>query len=381
MVYNIRFSWRNPVTWLLGFVVLGLAACAQVGEEGAQVTKRVLVYPGPPDEPVFIHERTIRSNIDVEPEKEDSKLKAMLTGEGPSATGMHKPYGVAVHHGRVFVSDTYARNVKVFDVPEGKFFTIGDSDKLADKQRLVKPIGIATDEMGNLYCADATQKFIMVYDRDGNFLRKFGGPDLFSRLSSVSVDKKGERVYAVDIGGSVSKSEYHRITVFNAKTGEKLFEFGTRGSGQGEFNLPRAVAIGKDRLYVVDSGNFRIQVFDMNGKFVKSFGEVGKQMGNFARPKEAEVDANGNLYVIDSAFGNFQIFDSEGQLLLFVGERSEEDGPGRFKLPSGITVDEDGRIYVVDQLFRKVEVFRPVKVPENTGYLSKKEVAQAGAKK
>ncbi len=380
MVHNICFSWRNPVTWLLGIIVLGLAACAQVGEE-VQVTKRVLLYPGPPDEPVFVHERTIRTNADVEPEKEDSKLKAMLTGEGPSASGMHKPYGVAVHRGRIFVSDTYARNIKVFDVPEGKFFTIGDdSNKLTDKQRLVKPIGISVDESGNLYCADATQKFIMVYDRDGNFLRKFGGPDMFARLSSVSVDKKGERAYAVDIGGSVVKNEYHRVTVFNAKSGEKLFDFGTRGSGQGEFNLPRAVAIGKDRLYVVDSGNFRIQVFGMDGKFIKSFGEVGKQLGNFARPKEAEVDANGNLYVIDSAFGNFQIFDSEGQLLLFVGDRSEEDGPARFKLPSGITVDEDGRIYVVDQLFRKVEVFRPYKLPENAGYLSKKELTQPAAK-
>lgn len=380
MTYNISFLWRTPLTWLLVVVVLGLAACAQVGEE-VQVVKRVLLYPGPPDEPIFTHERTIRSNIDVEGESEDSKLKAMLTGEGPNASGMHKPYGVAVHQGRIFVSDTFARNIKVFDVAEGRFFTIGDSDKLSDKQRLVKPIGIAADAAGNLYCADATQKFIIVYDRDGNFLRKFGGPDQFSRLSSVSVDKKGERAYAVDIGGSQVKSEYHRVTVFNAKTGEKLFEFGSRGSGHGEFNLPRAVAVGKDKLYVVDSGNFRIQVFDMEGKFLNSFGEAGKQLGNFARPKEAEVDANGNLYVIDSAFGNFQIFNSEGQLLMFVGERSEEDGAGRFKLPSGIAVDEDGRIYVVDQLFKKVEVFRPVKLAEKAGYLVKKEPVQPGGKK
>jgi DNA-binding beta-propeller fold protein YncE len=320
-----------------------------------------------------VYERTIRGSVDVEPVKEDSKLKQLLTGEGTVSHGMKKPYAVAVHRGRIFVSDTFARVVKVYDVAEGRFFTIGDSEKLADKERLVKPIGISVDDAGTLYVADATQKLIMVYDRDGNFLRKFGGADLFSRLTSVSVDKKGDRAYVVDIGGAQSKGEYHRVLAFNARTGEHLFSFGTRGSGPGEFNLPRAVAIGKDRLYVVDGGNFRIQVFDLDGKYLSSFGGVGKQLGNFARPKEADTDKDGNLYVIDAAYGNFQIFNPEGQLLMFVGERSEDNKAGNFNLPSGITVDEDGRIYVVDQMFKKVEVFRPYKLGENEGFLVYKE--------
>ncbi|MBI5659059.1 MAG: 6-bladed beta-propeller [Nitrosomonadales bacterium] len=372
MTYNTRFSWRNPLAWLLGFVLLGLAACAQVGDEETGPTRK-LVYPGPPDEPRFYFERTIRGSADVETVQEDSKLKQLLTGEGAVSFGMRKPYAVAVHRGRIFVSDTFSRVVKVYDVAEGRHFTIGDSEKLSDKERLVKPIGISVDEAGTLFVADATQKLIMVYDRDGNFLRKFGGADLFSRLTSVSVDKKGERVYVVDIGGAQSKGEFHRVLVFNGKTGENLFNFGARGSGPGEFNLPRAVAIGKDKLFVVDGGNFRIQVFGLDGKFLKSFGEVGKQIGNFARPKEAATDNDGNVYVIDAAYGNFQIFNPEGQLLMFIGERSEEPGPGRFNLPSGITVDEDGRIYVVDQMFKKVDIFRPAKLGENEGFLVKKE--------
>lgn len=372
MTHKTRFSVRKPLAWLLGFVLLGLAACAQVGDE-ERGPERKLVYPGPPDEPRFVYERTIRGSADVEPVKEDSKLKQLLTGEGQVSQGMRKPYGIAVHRGRIFVSDTFARIVRVYDVPEGRYFSIGDSEKLSDKERLVKPIGISVDDSGALFVADATQKLIMVYDRDGNFLRKFGGADLFSRLTSVAVDKKGERAYVVDIGGAASKSEFHRVLVFNAKTGENLFNFGTRGSGPGELNLPRAVAVGKDKLYVVDGGNFRIQVFDMEGKFLKSFGGVGKQIGNFARPKEADTDADGNLYVIDSAFGNFQIFNPEGELLMFVGERSDDPGPGRFNLPSGITVDENGRIYVVDQMFKKVDIFRPAKMGESDGYLVRQE--------
>jgi DNA-binding beta-propeller fold protein YncE len=121
---------------------------------------------------------------------------------------------------------------------------------------------------------------------------------------------------------------------------------------------------------VVDGGNFRVVVFDREGKYLKSFGSVGKQYGQFARPKEVAVDREGNVYVVDAAFGNFQIFNPEGDLLLFVGERNERDGPARYMLPSGIAVDEDGRVYVVDQWFRKIDVYRPAALKPGTGFLA-----------
>ena len=113
-------------------------------------------------------------------------------------------------------------------------------------------------------------------------------------------------------------------------------------------------------------------VFDKDGKYLQSFGSVGKQYGQFARPKEIAVDREGNVYVVDAAFGNFQIFNPDGDLLLFVGERSERDGPAKYMLPSGISVDEDGRVYVVDQWFRKIDVYRPVTLPAGTGFLARK---------
>lgn len=374
MIYNTLFSGRNSLSWLLCFVVLGLAACAQVSEEITRPMQQ-LVYPAPPDEPRFVFERSIYGSADVEPDTSEAATKRLLLGDlRRTSVGMRKPYGVAVHRGRIFVSDTANRVIQVFDVPEGRAFAIGqDRPELELKlnERLVKPIGISVDGAGNLYVADATAKFIMVYDRDGKFLRKFGGPDFFDRLASVKVDKNGERVYAVDIGGV--QSENHRVRVFNAQTGVHLFDFGKRGAGPGEFNLPRDVAVGKDnKLYVVDGGNFRIQVFDSEGKFLQTFGAVGRQLGDFGRPKEADTDKDGNLYVIDATFGNFQIFNAQGELLMFIGERSDFDRPGNFNLPSGIAVDEDGRIYVVDQTFKKVDIFRPYKLGEQEGYLGKR---------
>lgn len=362
---------RAANLFLAGAAIL-LAACAPVQESVKPKEVRDLVYPAPPDEPRFVYERTIHGSADVVPAGSDAGLRLALTGEGQTTELLSKPYAVAVHRGRIFVSDSADRFVKVFDVPEGRYFKVGEDDA----EPLLKPLGIDVDGAGNLYVADASAKAVKVYTRDGKFLRKISGSKLFDRLSSVAVDRSGARLYVVDIGGV--SSEHHRVMVFDALSGNHLFDIGKRGSGDGEINLPRDVAIGKEgRLYVVDSGNFRVQIFDANGKYQKSFGSIGKQTGSFARPKEIATDAEGNVYVIDAAFGNFQIFNPEGELLMYVGERSESDGPGRYMLPSGISVDEDGRVYVVDQWYRKVDVFRPYRLTMDDGFLGMRPRAAA----
>jgi DNA-binding beta-propeller fold protein YncE len=137
------------------------------------------------------------------------------------------------------------------------------------------------------------------------------------------------------------------------------------------------MAIGLEgRLYVVDGGNFRVQIFNADGTYRDSFGGVGRQLGNFARPKEIATDPDGNVYVADAAFGNFQIFSPEGDLLMFVGTRSERGGPGEYILPSGIAVDEDGRIFFVDQWFAKVDVFRPYGIAAEEGFLVNRSASE-----
>lgn len=360
-----KFAFMGKL--LLAAIVATMAGCAPVQERADADKPRLLIYPPPPDEPRYAYERTIYGSADVTPRKNDAALKRALTGELERSEGLVKPYAVAVHRGRIFVSDSADRFVKVFDVPEGRYFKIGD-DELGP---LTKPLGIDVDALGNLYVADGTAKAIMVYNRDGKFLRKIGGPKVFERLSSVTVDVQGQRVFVTDIGGV--SSDQHKVRVFDSNTGGHLFDLGKRGIGPGEFNLPRDVAIGLNgQIYVVDGGNFRIQVFDRTGRYLNSFGSVGKQMGNFARPKEIATDASGNVYVVDAAFGNFQIFNAEGDLLMFIGERSESDGPARYMLPSGIYVDEDGRVYMVDQWFKKIDVYRPHALSADAGFLAKR---------
>ncbi|MDO8310484.1 MAG: hypothetical protein Q7T25_00945 [Sideroxyarcus sp.] len=357
---------------LSGCVTVAKRDLDQVGR-----STKLLVYPQPPDDPRFVFERTIRNSADVVPEAEESALKRALTGSaGVSGEALSKPYAVAVHQGKIFVSDSVGRKVRVFDIPGRAYYTIGGDD---DEGRILKPLGIDVDGKGNLYVADATQKQILIYDSAGKFLRKFGGPKFFERLSSVTVEESGERVFVVDIGGV--SSDKHMVRVFNGVSGAHIMDIGKRGSGDGEFNLPRDVALGKDgRIYVVDGGNFRVQIFSKDGKFLKSFGSVGKQLGNFARPKEIATDRDGNVYVADTAFGNIQIFTPEGELLMFIGDRSEQDRPAGYMLPSGVAVDEDGRIYFVDQWFARIDIFRPYALAENEGYLGRKPPVASAAK-
>lgn len=358
---------RLAQPWLMALAAVAalLGACAEAPVKQAET--RDLVFPSPPDEPRFVFERSIYSSKDVLEVEKDSVLRQMLTGEGGEGEGLAKPYGVAVHQGRMYVSDPVAGAVKLFDIPARKFSVVGPDEQ----EPLVQPLGIDVDAQSNLYVVDGVAKDIKIYDAQGKFVRKLGGPKMFHRPSGIASTPDGTRVYVVDTGG-VGQKEEHRIRVFDARTSAHLFDFGKRGTGNGEFNLPRDIAVGADgQLYVVDSGNFRIQIFDRDGKFQRTFGTLGRQYGNFARPREIAVDAQGNIYVSDAAFGNMQIFDSQGQLLMFIGTRSERDQPARYMLISGVAVDRDGRIYTTDEFFRRVDVFRPARLNAGEGFVPK----------
>lgn len=352
----------TPTFLLLPVVILLLTACASNSPGGEEL--EMPVFPPPPNEARLLYERSLFSSADVEVESDESRFQRMVTGVSRTGIGMGKPFGVTVHKGRVFVSDTLKRLVFAYDIREAKFIEIGTDGP----GELVKPMGLDVDLNGNLFVCDASLKQVLVYDRDGNFQRRLGEPDLFDRPAGLTVNANGSRLYVVDTGGVTSNR--HRVLVFDAWTGSLLNTISKRGQAEGELNLPRDATIDSEgNLYVVDGGNFRVQVFTPDGEFVRSFGSIGRQGGQFSRPKGIGVDKQGNAYVVDTAFGNFQIFNPEGRLLMAVGSRNSSAGPARFMLPAGLAIDEDGRVYMVDQYFRKVDIFRPASLSAEQGWL------------
>lgn len=359
MCHNNKLT-RNSC--LLACIAVLLTACASTTQQTQEFEPPV--YPAPPEKPRFIFELSLVNSSQVAVEDEKTKLRRMLTGEAVTGKSFSKPFDVCACNGRVYVSDTVRRLVMVFDFPGGSYYEIGEKEPGV----LAKPLGVTTDDDCNLYVVDGTANRVVKYDQSGKFVGAYGGMKDFDRLSHAAVDPDGTRLYAVDTGGVSSKR--HHVRVYELPSGKHLYDIGSRGDKEGQLNLPRDIILAPDGLlYVVDGGNFRIQVYKKDGTFVRTFGQVGRHFGQFSRPKGIAADKNGNIYVSDAAFGNFQIFSPDGQLLLYIGDRSNLNGPGKYLLPAGIDVDEDGRIYFVGQFFRKVEIFRPFDLKPEQGYL------------
>jgi DNA-binding beta-propeller fold protein YncE len=355
------------VSWLrrscAALLLALLASCAIAPEEQAEAPE-MPIWPSPPDLPRFAYETTLRSIADITPDSDDLKLRRQLTGEVVStAPAMAKPYGIVARYGKIYVTDTVARNVTVFDIRRNKLFHMG-VQKPGD---LSKPSGIALDKAMNVYVADVTARKVNVYDTLGLYLRSIGSKEDLERPTGVAVSDSGDRIYVID--RSYNENVNQRVVVYDAE-GTKLFAFGERGTKDGQFNVPVQGAVGPDgTLYVLDSGNFRVQAFDRDGKFLRTWGKVGNHIGDFARPRGIAVDNDGNVYVTDATFANVQLFNPQGQLLLVVGSQSDTDKRGRFNLPGGVAVDETGRMYVADQFFNKIEVIRRLTEAEGEALL------------
>lgn len=353
MSHQINKSLRK----LIILAPLLLAACSSVPPQEVFVPP---VYPAAPDEPRFIFERSLRYNTNIEPLTTAKKLRRYATGEVGDIQGLVKPYGVAVHDGRVYVTDTVQRAVIMFDTKNNQYKQFGTETP----GQLFKPVGIDISAQGEIFVADVSARHITVFDLDGNFLRFLGKKEMFKRPAGVSVSTDGNKIYVIDTGG-VDTQEHHML-ILDSQTGEHLKTIGTRGGENGQFNLPLQISSAVDgSVYVVDKGNFRIQAFDADGNYKFSFGTLGRYPGQFFSPKGVSTDADGNIYVVDTAFGNVQIFNDKGELLMVIGQRGQNSAPGNYMLPAGIDVDEDGRVYITDQFFRKVDVYRPVSLQQN----------------
>ena len=136
-----------------------------------------------------------------------------------------------------------------------------------------------------------------------------------------------------------------------------------RGNGPGEFERPEGIAIDANRkVYVADTGNNRIQVFDLNFEFQFQFGEQGNGPGEFNGPASVAIDRNGNVFVVDRGNNRIQEFTNNGTFVKAFGKAGS--GLGEFDTPFGITVDDDDAITVTDQENNRVQIFAPVNIAQ-----------------
>ncbi len=178
--------------------------------------------------------------------------------------------------------------------------------------KVQSPAGLAFAPDGSRYLIDHKSNRVFHQDASGNFIASFGGsgnqPGKFNDAWGVAVDAGGN-VYVADTFN-------HRVQKFDPNGGF-VAAWGRPGAtldpGAGtdtQFFGPRDIAIdAQGRLLVTDTGNKRVQVFDANGNFVGQFGSEGSGPGQFNEPVGLAIDAQGNIYVADTWNKRVQVFD------------------------------------------------------------------------
>ena len=233
-------------------------------------------------------------------------------------------------------------NVKV----HGKYTTIDKPSKVVNEGgRMGYASGIAFARDGRWAVTDASNNDVCIFDREDQLVRKFGsrgtGNGEFNNPLGVAFDANNH-LYVTD-------QLNHRVQKFNIN-GAYLYQFGTRGSGNGQLQRPLGIIVHNGKLYVVENGNNRISVFQLDGQFSHIIGS-----GHLSNPCYIAVSANDQLLVNNYDHHCISIFTLDGNYVGKFGTR----GTGRKQLssPVGIATDMYGFILVTENDNNRVSIF------------------------
>lgn len=374
---NSQPGARRIILAVAAVAVAGLVAVLSGCATPPPPTKETrLVWPEPPEVARIEFVRSITSDEDLGKDTTNTQsILKFLEGEKPAKNRIVEPMGIAVSDDgdRMYVSDHTQRAVFVYDFAKKTALKIGGEDK-----PLAAPMQLALDAQENIYVVEQAKKGVSVFDRAGKLLRFFTDASL-SRPTGIAIDNARGKIYVSDT--SHTDNPDHTVKVFDLQ-GKLLGQVGKgKGDMEGSFLFPTFLTVdAKGNLYVADTINSRVQVFDADGKFVRAIGKHGTAFGQFDKPKGVAVDSFGNTYVADSGWSNVQIFNPTGQVLLFFGGRGTY--PGLMQNPASLTIDKKNRMYVGDMLNHRINVYQLVNTSAEDSVAKTPEAAQtAPAKK
>ena len=249
--------------------------------------------------------------------------------------------GVAVNSkGHIYVFHRGKHPLMEFD-PSGKFLR-----SIAD-DLFVTAHTVRVDAEDNIWTTDVGSHVVLKLSQDGRVLLSLGrmrtpGDDVlhFNQPTDVAFDREGN-IYVADGEGN------SRVLKFN-KFGNPVLGWGMKGSGPGQFDLPHSIAIDGDLVYVGDRENARIQIFDLNGRYLHER-KLGHPYGLFIAPDHF-------IYMSDAIAGRILKISRDGKVVGVL------DGPapdkGRHFDPHSLTVDKDGSIFTAEVMPWRVQKFR-----------------------
>jgi DNA-binding beta-propeller fold protein YncE len=334
--------------WVLGALLAAMLAsgCAPRQQPIFDAPAQPLIWPAPPEAPRIRYVGQLTSAEDLKPRRGPfTALGELLVGRDEPRPFYGPRAAARTHDGRyLWVADPGGRCLHVLDLRDRGYRKITH----AGDEPLLSPVDVSHGPEETMYVCDSEGVSIHQFGgASGALLRTLRLPEEISRPAAVAYVPETRELIVVDVAAHDLKvlDEHDRIVRI----------IGGRGLALGEFNYPSDILLDADGIWVVDTGNQRVQRLTLEGEPVSAFGRAGDAPGDLAMPKSIARDRNGHLYVIDARFENVQIFDAQGRLLLMFGD--EGTGPGEFWLPAGIFIDHEDRIWVSDTYNARVQVF------------------------
>ncbi|HEY7871545.1 MAG TPA: 6-bladed beta-propeller [Rudaea sp.] len=228
--------------------------------------------------------------------------------------------------------------------------------------------GVAYDSAENVYVTAYFSNQVFKFDKFGNYLLQWGssgtGNGQFSSPYGIAIDDS-DNVYVAD-------SSNNRIQKFTAN-GAYLLQWGSAGNGNGQFSSPGSIATDGSWIYVSDEVNDRVQKFSFSGGYVRQWGSAGTGNGQMQNPAGIAVDRKRNqVYVAEYGNSRVQQFTVFGDFIKVIADSTS--GTGQLSNPVGMAIDQHGNVYVADRGNNRV-----VHYNDNGTYLSNFASASANA--
>jgi DNA-binding beta-propeller fold protein YncE len=225
---------------------------------------------------------------------------------------------------------------------------------------LFEPNHVNVDPAGNVWVTDDRYSRFLIFAPDGTFREAWGGTGSEEGAFDFIGDGHGNGFgdVAWDTAGNLYVVDTGNTRVQKFDRGRRLvLSWGSEGTADGQFQEPIGIAISNDgRVYVTDAERDDVQIFDTAGRFLGRFGGFGVEEGQFLSVVGGiALDAVGNVIVADYEGDRIRRFDRDGRYLGSWGTFG--GGDGEFARPDSVVMDAAGRMFVTDNFNHRVQIF------------------------